>query len=148
MKKELFWKNMKGSDKKFKILSHRADLKLKVFGRDIKEIFLNSMRGMFEATSTKIKGNKVKREIKVQTEGGYEDLLVDFLSEILWLSETYHEAYQDLSFKKFEKNLIEAEIFGGKIKSQQLAIKGVTYHDLSIRQKKDGSFEATILFDI
>jgi SHS2 domain-containing protein len=27
-------------------------------------------------------------------------------------------------------------------------IKGVTYHDLDIHQEKDGTWQATILFDI
>ncbi len=37
---------------------------------------------------------------------------------------------------------------GKKLKSIAVQIKGVTYHNLDIHQREDGSWEATILFDI
>jgi len=130
----------------FEILPHKADLKIKVFGASKKELFLNAMKAMFEAASIKPEGKVVKRKIKIQSPDILQ-LLVDFLSEILYLSETENEAYFNIKFKKFSDNTLEGELFGKKIKEQGLIIKGVTYHNLEIRKKKEG-YLATILFDV
>jgi SHS2 domain-containing protein len=133
--------------KKFEILPHRADLKIKVFAKNKEDLFLNSMIAMFEASKTKGEGKIIKRKIKVKSFDLFS-LLVDFLSELLYLSEVKNEVYFDIKFKKFTGKEIEGEIFGKKIKKRGIIIKGVTYHDLEIRQKRDKTFEATILFDI
>jgi len=130
----------------FEILPHKADLKIKVFGASKKELFLNAMKAMFEAAGIKPEGKVVKRKIKIQSPDILQ-LLVDFLSEILYLSETENEAYFNIKFKKFSDNTLEGELFGKKIKEQGLIIKGVTYHNLEIREKKEG-YLATILFDV
>ena len=75
-------------------------------------------------------------------------LLVDFLSEVLYLSEVNWEVYQKIQFKKFTEKEIEGILSGKKLKGIGVIVKGVTYHDLDIRQKKDGTWEATVLFDI
>lgn len=130
----------------FEILPHKADLKIKVFGSSKRELFLNAMRAMFEAAGIKSEGKVVKRKIKIQSPDILQ-LLVDFLSEILYLSETENEAYFNIKFKKFSDNTLEGELFGKKIKEQGLIIKGVTYHDLEIKEKK-GDYVAIILFDV
>jgi len=130
----------------FEILPHKADLKLKVFGSSKKELFLNAMKAMFEAAGIKPDGKIVKRKIKIQSPDILQ-LLVDFLSEVLYLSETENEVYSDIKFEKFLDNTLEGELFGRKIKKKELIIKGVTYHDLEIKEK-EGGYVATILFDI
>lgn len=135
--------------KKFEILEHRADLKIRAFGKTKEELFLNAMLGMEAALRPKIKSQKLKVKTKIRIES--EDLtclLVDFLSEINYLNETNREVYQKIHFEKFSDKEIEAEIFGYKVKSFGLQIKGVTFHDLDIHQREDGTWEATVLFDI
>jgi len=135
--------------KKFEILEHRADLKIRAFGKTKEELFLNTMLGMEAALRPKIKSQKLKVKTKIRIES--EDLtclLVDFLSEINYLNETNREVYQKIHFEKFSDKEIEAEIFGYKVKSFGLQIKGVTFHDLDIHQREDGTWEATVLFDI
>jgi len=75
-------------------------------------------------------------------------LLVDFLSEVLYLSEVNREVYQKIQFKKFTDKEIEGILSGKKLKRRGVIIKGVTYHDLDIKQRKDKIWEVTILFDI
>ncbi len=134
--------------KKYEILDHRADLKIKVFGRDKKELFLNALLGMTSGLRpTKLKTKSEKRKIKISS-SDLDALLVDFLSEALYLIQTNKEVYDDIKFKKFSNTEIEAELLGQKVKSFGEDIKAVTYHDLDIRQKKDKTWEATILFDI
>lgn len=165
---------------KFEILEHVTDLKIKAFGRDKKELFLNAMIGMYEGAkyepsfapasvkaqaskkATAVppkalndseerrgegKGEEIKREIKVSSLD-LVSLLVDFLSELLYLTETNQEIYEQIQFQKFDDKNMEGILIGRKLKRMGVLIKGVTYHDLEIHRRKDGIWEATILFDI
>jgi len=148
--------------KKYEILEHKADLKIKAFGKDKKELFSNAMIGMFESAKYESQGKEIKREIKVSSID-LPSLLVDFLSEILYLSEVNQEVYQKIQFRKFTDKNINGILIGKKLKRIGVVIKGVTYHDLDIHQKpersegwrrtnvlrlKDKTWEAIILFDI
>jgi len=155
---------------KYEILEHKADLKIKVFGETQKELFENAMVGMFEGAKyepsfvkdAEGKMEGVKREIKISSLD-LPSLLVDFLSEVLYLSEVNREVYQKIQFKKFTDKEIEGILFGKKLKCIGAIIKGATYHGLDIHQKpersegwrrtnvlrpKDKTWEAIILFDI
>jgi SHS2 domain-containing protein len=134
--------------KQFEILEHKADLKIRVFGKTKEELFENAMIGMFEAAKyeKEIKNQKSKIKIKVKSID-LPSLLVDFLSEILYLVETRKEVYQKVEFKEFSDNEIEATLIGKKLKRMGVHIKAVTYHQLNIK-KRGGFFEAEIIFDI
>jgi SHS2 domain-containing protein len=136
--------------KKFEILEHKADLKIRVFGKDLKELFENAMIGLFESAQYESETKpteKIKREIKISS-SDLPSLLVDFLSEVLYLSEVNQEVYNKIMVKKLDEKNIEGILSGKKLKRMGVVIKGVTYHDLDIHQKEEGSWEATILFDI
>jgi len=133
--------------KKYEILEHRADLKIRAFGKNKEELFLNMLLGMCESQRTKVLPEKVKREIKISSPE-LSSLLVDFLSEVLYLTQVNKEVYSEVNFKKFIDTEIEAELLGQKVESFGEDIKAVTYHSLDIHQKKDGIWEATVLFDV
>lgn len=135
--------------KKFEILEHKADLKIKVFGKTKKELFENAMVGMFKGAGyeKEAKSEKLKVKIKISSID-LPSLLVDFLSEILYLVETRKEVYEKVNFEKFKENEIEATLIGQKLKRMGVHIKAVTYHDLEIKKGKNGIWQATILFDI
>lgn len=135
--------------KKYEILEHRADLKIRIFGKTKDELFLNSVLGMEECMKYEVQKpeENVKREIKA----GSSDLLallVDFLSEVLYLIQVNKEIYDSIKFEKFSDTEIKAELSGKKAERFSLDIKAVTYHQLDINQKKDGVWEATIIFDV
>lgn len=132
---------------KFEILEHVTDLKIRAFGKDKKELFLNSMIGMYKGGRYQGENSKLKRKIKVSSPD-LNSLLVDFLSEVLYLTEVKKEVYQEIKFQKFNDQNLEGILIGQKLKRMGVLIKGVTYHGLNIQQRKDGIWQATILFDI
>ena len=134
--------------KKFEILEHKADLKIRVFGKTKEELFENAMVGMLKSAKyeKEVKNQKSKIKIKIKSID-LPSLLVDFLSEVLYLVETKKLVFENVEFKKFTENEIEAILIGKPLKRMGVHIKAVTYHDLKILQKKEG-FEAEILFDI
>lgn len=133
--------------KKYEILEHKADLKIGVFGEDKKELFRNALIAMSSALRAKTKSLGPGRDIKIKSLN-LETLLVDFLSEVLYLIQVNKEIYANIKFKKFSDTEIKGRLSGQKVERFGEDIKGVTYHDLGIHQKKDGTWQATILFDI
>jgi SHS2 domain-containing protein len=140
---------------RYEILEHTADLKIRIFGKTKEELFLNALLAMAELMKPELeKGMKAKREIKVKS-ADLPALLVDFLNEALYLSQSNKEVYNGIEFNKFfdpsadsGQAEIEGIVSGGKAVRFGEDIKAVTHHNLEVRQKDDGSWEAIILFDI
>jgi len=138
--------------KKYEILPHTADLKIKVFGETKEELFLNALLAMSECLKPDVKqkikkGAAIKREISIKS-ADLSALLVDFLSEALYLSQVNKESYNDLKINNFSDTQINGELSGFSIERFGEDIKAATYHNLDISQKDDSTWEAVILFDI
>lgn len=132
---------------KYEILEHKADLKIRAIGKTREELFLNMLLGMTESMKPEIKETegKTKRTIKIKSLD-LSALLVDFLNEILYLSQVNKEVYLDVRLKKFYNNELEGEIIGRKINKFGEDIKAATHHNLDVHCNKN--WEATLLFDI
>jgi SHS2 domain-containing protein len=119
--------------KKFEFLSHTADFKIRVYGKNLKEIINNSLlalKGFWKPKLTKI---KIEREIKVESNNEV-NLLIDFLSEVL--AETYIEK---AIFVKFEPQelasyFLSGKIIGYKFTSLSKDIKAITYHQANLKK--------------
>lgn len=132
--------------KDYEILEHSSDLKIKAYGNNPEEVFANILKGMFESCQPEIEGQEsVVRDIQIKSEN-LESLLVDFLSEIIYLSDVYNESYA-LYESIISNNELKGKLQGRKIKRLSREIKAITWHDLKI-EKGDNCWEATVLFDI
>jgi len=131
---------------KFKILPHAADVKIKVFGNTKQELFLNAVEGMNAILKSRGKGKSVCRKIEVESLD-LNALLIDFLNEILYLSETNREVYNEVKFKNFSDKRLQGELTGNEVESFGEDIKAVTYHGVEIK-KKNNVYRTDILFDI
>jgi len=134
--------------KKYEILEHKADLKIRALGKTKEELFLNMLLGMANSQKPEIKNKKeIRREIKIKSPD-LPSLLVDFLSEALYLSQVNKEVYNNVNFKKITDKELEGELIGQKVERFGEDIKAVTHHSLDIRQLSSGVWEANVLFDI
>lgn len=134
---------------KYEILEHTADLKIKSYGDDLPELFANSALAMTEF----IFGKEVSDEEVVETEiieveaYDIESLLVNWLSEILFLSATKYRAYIIYGIKEFANKKIVAKV-GSREAIAKEDIKAVTFNDLKIEQERDGVWSAMVVYDI
>ncbi|MFW6135013.1 MAG: archease [Elusimicrobiota bacterium] len=143
-------------DKEYEIIEHTADVGLKIFGRTKQDLFQNAARGMFfliTGSNTFFEQTKNRKYYKVKCEGSsLEDLLVSWLSDLLYIHNTDYVIFDDFNIKDFTEEFIQAEIRGVKIRDfpyqVELEIKAVTYHELQVFKNKKGLWEATIIFDI
>ena len=143
----------------YEMIPHTADLKIRAYGATLEDLFRNAMRGMFASihpigTSITYKDDKpvitkyqAEHTVVVHADDR-ELLLVDFLSECLYLSDVHNEAYFDAKFSILSQSELEATLYGVKIERFEVVeIKAVTYHDLELVQV-NGIWQATIVFDI
>lgn len=142
---------MKPFDKlraRYEILEHKADLKIRAFGRNKEELFLNMLLGMRDSQKPEIKSRKkTKKELKIKSVDPAA-LLVDFLNEVIYLSQINKEVYIYINFKKLKNNELEGELIGQKINKFGEDIKAATFHNLEVKQAKNKMWEGTVLFDI
>ncbi len=145
--------------KDFEQLPHTADIKIRVYGTTLEEFFRNAVVGMFQEIGPRVPGCTIKNERVVcdelperhdieVTAHDLISLLVDFLSEALYLSDVHDEAYLDATIHEVNDTHIKATVHGVKITGFEVVeIKAVTYHELEIKQV-NGTWQADIVFDI
>ena len=137
----------------YTFLEHASEVKVLVRAENIKGLFKESLRAVFEIISGKdislFRGSKPKiiREIDVSSVDR-EALLVDFLSKALSLSEIHREFYFDCEFKEFSSIFLSAYLLGLPLEEKAEEIKGVSYHNLRVEKNKNGEWQTVILFDV
>lgn len=132
---------------KYEILEHTADLKIRAFGRLLEELFNNILAAMVEATKPIIINQTASvEEIKIKAEN-LENLLIDFLSEVIYQTDLNDVVYTKAEFKKITEKGLEGKIFGQKIKTFETEIKAITWHELEIK-KINNLWQATVVFDV
>ena len=137
--------------KPFEILDHTADISIKAYGKDLKELFRNTAFGMFSILAD-LEGitNSTEMEIKVEAPDT-EELLVEWLDELL-----YNFYTKTLIFSKFDITELTDKKLTAKVKGRfvwenknrlKTEIKAATRHDLHIEKKED-RYEVRIVFDV
>ncbi|MGQ9588459.1 MAG: archease [Thermoplasmata archaeon] len=133
---------------KYKLLEHTADAMVEVYGKDLEERFSNAAYAMFDQI-TDVTKVRPKGELKVVlSANSREQLLVDFLQELLYVHDV-----EDLvlcEFKvKIDGKTLEAVVRGERFDEQRhpkrAIVKGVAYHKLEFDDRKG---TITVLFDV
>jgi len=133
--------------KRFEEIEHTADLAIRAYGRDMREIFANAAYGMF-ALMAEPSAEEPAREREVSLEAtDYEGLLVDWLNELIYLHEVEGETYSQFAIETLSPTELKAQVTGGPTKIKTRAIKAATFHELEV-VKTDKGYQATIVFDV
>ena len=133
-----------------------ADIAYEAYGKNLNELFENAALAIFEL-SAEIKTIEPKKRLAIKLENNKPDnLLYDFLSEILFLKDSKYMVFRNVKVKINENkknkkyNLISA-IEGDKInsKKQKLEndIKAITMHMFELKKVKNG-YKAVVVVDI
>lgn len=137
---------MPSSEIKYEYLEHTADAKFKAYGKTLEEAFENAAEAMLNVMINTSKVDCVQREAVVVNAPEIDELLVEWLSELLFLFEV-----DFLAFGKFEVESITEK--NGKFELSGYAcgeeidlgkheidteVKAVTYNDLKVEENKNG----------
>ena len=146
--------NASNAMKKYEQIPHTADIAVRVYGKDLKGLFINAAYAMFDIIAD-LEG--LKRSVSVDIDlkaPSKEELLVSWLDELL-----YNFYTKGIIFFEFDITLIEekeAIKLSGKAHGRHIGenrnrlkseIKAATYHDLAIRDTADG-LSVEIVFDV
>ncbi len=135
----------------FEELPHTADWCLRVWAADLTSLFAEAARGMNALAGIRLADKpREMRTFSASTEDG-EGLLVAFLSELVYYCEQDALAFDEFKLKinsDASKGMhLSANLWGAHIFSLDKAIKAVTYHNLEIKETKNG-YEVEIVFDV
>jgi SHS2 domain-containing protein len=137
---------------RFEFFDHTADIGVHIHGRSLAELFDNAAGALYEALGRlhKPKG-ALQKTIDLQAES-LEDLLHDWLADLLYEIEVNHILYDHFEFRELTPSRLTATLSGGPIdftrSETNEEIKAVTYHQLSVESQPDGSWRATVIFDV
>lgn len=145
--------------KNYRLIYHTADIGIEVFGKTQKELFANAVEALFDLMLEQKLGQidfpagaakSEKREIIVAGDDP-EDLLINFLREILYLFNGELWVTTGCRFLEISTKRIVAELSGLSYDPQKhcikMEIKAVTYHGLSVK-KNDSGWKARVIFDV
>jgi len=132
----------------FEILEHTADVGLRATAESVTGVFEQATRGLAEIAgiwrSTKL------HEHRISVEGSdREAVLVDWLSEVLFLHDSRNFALSGVSLDEVTETSARGRIWSSPLDGAETAIqiKAVTYHQLAVQETAEG-WSATVFFDI
>ncbi|HER45478.1 MAG TPA: archease [Thermoplasmatales archaeon] len=135
--------------KHYELIEHTADVGIKAYGTTLAEAFEHAAEGMFDIITDESSITHTGEYQILLEAPDLEQLLVDWLSQLLFLNGAY-----DLVFGKFQVTLtgtcLFARVFGEKYDTKRhrmgVEIKAVTYHMLQVHE--GDPFFVQVLFDI
>jgi SHS2 domain-containing protein len=133
--------------KRFEEIDHTADVALRVWGRDLTELFANAAHGLvwLIADPETIEPDKtVTIELNAYDT---ETLLVSWLGELLYLNERDDIVYAVFDLKKVTSTHLVGTAQGGPAVETRHHIKAVTFHEMDVQQTESG-LETVVVFDV
>ena len=135
--------------KKYEVLEHTADLRIKAQGETSKELFSNIAYGLCEKMLGKDLSSLKSKDLRlIEVHGNnLESVLVNFLNEIIFQADINKEIYTDFQIEKLSDTHIKVTAKSTKVSEKRLEVKAATFYQLKIK-KKNKKFEVVVTFDI
>lgn len=132
----------------FELMPHTADWKIKVAGASQEDLFEHAVYAMFASIKPHYVSQKeLLFDVDISA-SNQEQLLVDFLSEALYIADAYGVACKSAVIHYMHDARLRATLTCLPIKGfDEVQIKAVTYHALRI-YRQDSLWIAEIVFDI
>ncbi len=135
----------------FEILDISGDVGLRVRGRSLEELFVNSALGLYSLV-TDLSGVEPAQSVDIKViRESLDGLLVGWLNELIFRFDTYGFIGKEVLIKHINENRVEADIKGEDFDPDRhekgLLVKAATYHNLRI-EEKNGIWTAEVVLDI
>lgn len=138
----------------YTFIDHTADVAADLTGRTVEELFASAAQAMTDTvTDLSLVRAVVTQSVTVEA-ATLEDLLVDWLNELLYRFEVQNVLVSDATVTIEERGgrwhlgaTIAGEMFDPSRHLSRVGIKSATYHNLDVRETPHG-WRARIVFDI
>lgn len=137
--------------KRYEQFPHTADIGVRVYGRTLKELFINAAFSMFDiiADLEGLKGS-LTQSIKLEADNP-EELLVAWLDELLYNFYTKSVIFFEFDIEELSDKVLKAKVTGRAVGENRnrlkTEIKAATYSGLKIKKTGVG-YEVEIIFDV
>lgn len=138
---------MTHSDAHFREVEHTADVAVEVWGEDFGSLLANAAEAMFALQGLPDAEDPTACRRLELSAPDRESLLVDWLNELLYLSESHGELYTAFDLAEARDTTLRAMVFGHKGQPTKRKIKAATFHDLRIVEES-GELRTRIVFDV
>lgn len=125
---------------------HTGELKLRIEAPTLAELFAEAGRALAETMGPVNDGPLVEKRIEIEA-SDREALLVDWLNELVFLSEVEKAIFQRFRVELPSERRLEASASGVKVERLRNPVKAATYHGLSVSER-EGGFVATVVVDV
>ena len=133
----------------YEILEHTADVGVRVRGESLAEVFESVTRALAEIAGIWRPGSGEEVVIEVEADD-LGALLVDWLSEVLYLEDGRRAAIANVEMTRVEPGRAAGALTLRPLDSdavEGVQIKAVTYHQLLV-ERESGGWTARVFFDI
>ncbi|MFC1808308.1 archease [Candidatus Omnitrophota bacterium] len=137
--------------KNYELLDHTADLGIRVWGKDMRELFINAAEAMYDLiTDIRTVVPVASSDIIVEA-NDRDELLKVWLSELLYYFHT-----KGMVFSRFDISILDDKHITSLAKGEPIdydrhilkhEIKAVTFHELKIQKEKERLI-TDIIFDV
>ncbi len=137
--------------KRYRLMEHTADMGIRVEAKRLPELFADAAYGMFDVmTSAETIRPEKEMDVEVVADD-YEELLVNWLSELLFLFEIGQMLFSEFDIRQFGEHglaaTVRGEVYAPERHPLATGIKAVTYSGLRI-EEREGLYRATVVFDL
>ncbi|MCS7233827.1 MAG: archease [Synergistetes bacterium] len=133
-------------------IEHTADVGIKVRSESLEGLFKEAAFGLLNIMFSFKRNNfPLEEEFLIELEAGdVEELIVMWLNELIYLFESREYAFRNVEIVELKGSSLKAKIECFKVLKEEVVcyVKAATYYNLSLHRSNDGSYEATIIFDI
>ena len=136
---------------RYRLIDHTADLRMQVFGADLKELFVNAAQAMFaQIVDTDTLKGLEETNIRV-TGTDWPDLMVNWLRELLFLWNGGEMLVKTSDILSLSEYCLSAKVkfdpYNPDHHFIDSEIKAVTYHQIEVTGGSAG-WESKIIFDV
>lgn len=136
----------------FRVLEHTADVGFEALGSSRADVFRNAARALMNLI---VDACSVRPETSIEFAADGRDaegLLVNWLSEILYLQDTEGWLFHDFDVETLSDHSIRGSGRGERYDRERhqikLLVKAITYHQLVLQNEPEGNWRAQVYVDI
>ena len=138
----------------YTFIDHTADVAADLTGRTLEELFTSAAHALTDTVTDLSSVRPLITQVVTVEAGVVEDLLVDWLNELLYRFEVQNVLVSDATVAIEERDgrwrlgaTIAGETYDPSRHPSRVGIKSATYHNLEVRETPEG-WKARIVFDI
>ncbi|MBN2465355.1 archease [candidate division WOR-3 bacterium] len=135
----------------YRLLEHTSDIKVEIYGADLKGLFTNAATCLFDLT---LDLDKVResRSVPVSLQSAdLPELFLNWLRELLFLFSTHSLAIRRVEIGSIEPTRLKATVSGEEFDQERhglkVEVKTPTYHQYRIDKTAEG-YRATVVLDV